>query len=107
MQSLAVGDIAPDLKLLFDIEPAAALRRRFAAEGALNRMDQEELAFFERVREAYLMLAADEPRRWRIIDADRLVEHVWEDVRREVMRVVDVKSTESTPISTAGSAVRS
>jgi dTMP kinase len=107
MQSLAVGDIAPDLKLLFDIEPAAALRRRFAAEGALNRMDQEALAFFERVRDAYLALAADDPGPWRIIGADRPVEQVWEDVRREVVRVVEMRSTETPPIRATGSAVRS
>jgi dTMP kinase len=107
MQLLAVGNVEPDVKFLLDLRPEHAMRRRYSAEGAVNRMDQEVLGFYQRVREAYLALAAADPSRWRIIDADRPVERVWEAVRREVLPVIESRSTETTPISGAAAAVRS
>lgn len=61
-------DFQPDLTLLFDLEPQAALVRRSAQRDA-DRFEAQELAFFARVRDAYLKRAAAEPTRFRIIDS--------------------------------------
>lgn len=61
-------DFQPDLTLLFDLEPQAALVRRSAQRDA-DRFEAQELAFFTRVRDAYLKRAAAEPARFRIIDS--------------------------------------
>ena len=47
-------------------------------------MDAEGEAFYERVRMAYLGIAAAEPARFRTIDADRSIEAIHEDVRAHV-----------------------
>jgi dTMP kinase len=70
---LATGGLAPELTLLFDL-PAAAARARGhspkrAARGGVDRLDAEELAFYERVREAFLSRARAAPERFRIIDS--------------------------------------
>jgi len=62
------ADLSPDCTVLLDLPVAAGLaraRRRAAAD----RFEQERSAFFERVRTRYLQLAAQEPRRFRVVDA--------------------------------------
>ncbi len=65
----ATFSIKPDLTLCLDIDPRAGLQRRASDQGGMNRLDAEPLAFHERVRAGYLVLAAEEPQRWRVIDA--------------------------------------
>lgn len=60
-------DVSPDRTLVFDLDPAVAYAR--ATAGGADRMEAEGLAFQERVRAAYLSLAAEEPERVRVVDA--------------------------------------
>ena len=62
------GDCWPDLTLLLDV-PAAQGLARAEKRSAKDRIEQEALAFFERVRTHYLAQAAAEPERFRVIDA--------------------------------------
>ncbi len=68
LQEFATYDLRPDLTLLLDLPVEVGLdRTRRRAEW--NRFeDTEEVAFFERVRAAYLALAAEEPDRFEIVD---------------------------------------
>ena len=72
--------LEPDLTLLFDLEPAAALaraqRRERTSSRDQNRFEQETLEFHGRVREAYLDLAKSYPRRIRLVDAAGSVDEV-------------------------------
>jgi len=62
------GDCWPELTLLLDV-PAAQGLARAEKRSAKDRIEQEALAFFERVRAHYLAQAAAEPTRFRVIDA--------------------------------------
>ncbi|MFZ8913215.1 MAG: dTMP kinase [Pseudomonadales bacterium] len=62
------GDCWPDLTLLLDV-PAAQGLARAEKRSAKDRIEQEALAFFERVRAHYLAQASAEPTRFRVIDA--------------------------------------
>lgn len=70
---LATGGLVPELTLLFDLPAAAARERghspRRAARGGVDRLDAEELAFYERVRQGFLARATADPGRFRIIDS--------------------------------------
>ena len=62
MQSLrdtVLGDFKPDLTLYLDLPPEIGLERA-RSRGALDRIEQESLAFFERTRARYLTLAEQE-----------------------------------------------
>lgn len=62
MQSLrdtVLGDFKPDLTLYLDLPPAIGLERA-RSRGALDRIEKESLAFFERTRTRYLELAAQD-----------------------------------------------
>lgn len=69
---IATGGLQPDLTLLFDLPVAEGLartRKRADTEAEPDRLDSESVAFHERVRQAYLRMAAAEPGRWRVVDA--------------------------------------
>lgn len=63
------GALRPDLTLLLDLPPALGLERAGRRNATRDRFESEQLAFFERVRAAYLRQAALHPRRYRVIDA--------------------------------------
>lgn len=67
LEQLTLDHFRPDLTLLFEL-PLAVARGRLAGR-PLDRIEQEDDAFFERVRTAYLERAAAEPERFRVIDA--------------------------------------
>ena len=68
----AIGGLMPDLTLYMDIGPEAGLARIQAAGAReVNRLDLESVAFHERVREGYRLLANRFPERIVTIDADR------------------------------------
>ncbi len=65
----------PDLTLLFDI-PVEVARQRLANNVALDRFEQEQGAFFENVRQAYLDRCKKNPQRFALIDASQTPEQV-------------------------------
>jgi dTMP kinase len=62
------GEFRPDKTLIFDLPVAAGLARA-GQRSSPDRFEQEDLTFFERVREAYLQRANAAPQRYAIIDA--------------------------------------
>lgn len=68
LEQFVQGDLRPDLTLLFDLPIEEGLKRA-AARGRLDRFEQEHQVFFQRVRDAYLAQAKQEPERFSIIDA--------------------------------------
>ncbi len=64
---LATRGIKPDLTILLDIPIAEGLARK--KRSSQDRFESEEIEFHNRVREGYLKLAAQEPKRWLVIDA--------------------------------------
>jgi dTMP kinase len=81
----ATGGLTPDLTFLLDIDVARGLSRRRQWGVEMNRLDLEEVAFHERVRQGYYELAHADVARWCIIDADRPVDAVQEDIRTVVL----------------------
>ena len=69
----------PDLTLWFDLPAEEAARRRAAARAA-DRFEQEDLAFFARVRSGYAARCAAAPQRFRRVDAAQPREAVWAEV---------------------------
>ncbi|MCM0045635.1 MAG: dTMP kinase [Burkholderiaceae bacterium] len=68
-------DLQPDLTLLFDV-PLAVARERLNRSRTLDKFEQEQDDFFERVRSVYLERAACSPQRVRVIDATRPIDDI-------------------------------
>jgi dTMP kinase len=64
----ATAGLRPDLVILLDIDPSAGLAR-VADRGPADRLEAESFSFHERVRYAFLDLAAADPRRYFVVDA--------------------------------------
>lgn len=67
LRDTVLRDFRPDLTLYLDIAPALGLQRA-RQRGELDRIEQQDLSFFERTRVRYLELAQNDPNT-RIIDA--------------------------------------
>lgn len=74
----------PDLIVLLDIDPKIGLERIPGRGEKLTRFEEEKLAFHERVRQGYLESAKEFPK-VAIVDANRSIEDVYKDVRKEVL----------------------
>ncbi|NWG53340.1 MAG: dTMP kinase [Hydrogenophilaceae bacterium] len=59
----------PHLTLVLDLDPKSGVRRSQGAQAGEDRFEKMDLAFHERVRAAFLSIAADEPQRCAVIDA--------------------------------------
>jgi len=79
VEQLVLNDLQPDLTLLFDI-PVRLGMSRVAERGEVDRFEVESMQFFERVRSAYLERAEADPGRFRVIDASKSEEDVWQQV---------------------------
>jgi dTMP kinase len=82
------GDLQPDLTLLFDI-PVEVARERLTKNVAqtniaLDKFEQEQSEFFDKVRNAYLARAQKHPARFKIIRA----EHTLEEVKVNLQKIV-------------------
>jgi dTMP kinase len=73
-----LGTTTPDFTLYLDIDPVIGLERA-RVRGELDRIEQEQLAFFQRTRARYLDIANAEPN-IAIIDASRTVAEVQQQI---------------------------
>lgn len=71
--------LQPDLTLLFDV-PVEVSVTRLAAARAPDKFERESAEFFRRIRNGYLARAQAQPQRFRLIDGNRPLDTVREDV---------------------------
>jgi dTMP kinase len=79
LEKLVQGELQPTLTIWFDLPAAMAAQRRAQAREA-DRFEQQDLAFFERVREAYAARAHAMPGRFARIDASLARDAVWQQI---------------------------
>ncbi len=80
LHRIATGDVWPDLTLVID-RPVEAGLARARARGRADRMEQQDVAFHERVRQGFLELAARNPERVRIIDGTQSIDEIAAAIR--------------------------
>lgn len=79
IHDLAIG-MEPDLTLILDMDPEAALSRGLARNSGEDRFEEFGLSFQKALRDGFRALAAQNPDRCHLIDAGRAAEEVAEDV---------------------------
>ncbi|WP_432907729.1 dTMP kinase [Micromonospora matsumotoense] len=88
LSSWATGGLKPDLVVLLDVDPRTGLSRVAARNQGADRLEAESVAFHERVRYAFLDLAANDPKRYLVLDAARPVEEIAGLVGRRVQELL-------------------
>lgn len=78
--------LQPDLTLLFDI-PIEIARQRLSNNVSLDRFEQEQGAFFERVRQAYLNRSQQHPERYVVIQAEQSMDEVKKRLEKIIERL--------------------
>lgn len=89
LNTLACGEIRPDLTILIDCDAATGLeraRRRINASSGPReeRFELEALAFHQRVRDGYRELASREPARFLMIDGSDSIDQIAGNIARHV-----------------------
>lgn len=79
LNSLATGDIKPDLTFVFDVSTEVAQKR---VGDEKDRMESAGMEFHKKVRYGYLEIAKQEPDRVKVIDANNGIDKVFEDTKR-------------------------
>lgn len=87
LNRFAIGSCRPHLTVLIDLDPRIGLERARGRE-LFDRIENESLAFHDRVRRGYLALAKREPRRIRIVDGNQPLEAVTDAIWSHVQRVL-------------------
>jgi len=88
LEDYVQGQLRPDLTLLFDLPVVSGLSRA-GKRSAPDRFESETASFFEKVRAAYLAIAASYPERFAVIDADARPEQVSARVRDRIAAFLD------------------
>ena len=79
-------DLQPDLTLFFDV-PVEVARQRLSNNVSLDRFEQEQADFFERVRAGYHKRVKENPPRYAVIDAAQSLEQVKQQLGAIVARI--------------------
>jgi dTMP kinase len=97
LNSWATGGRTPDLTILLDMPPEAGLGRR--ARSA-DRLEAEPLEFHHRVRAGFLALARAEPSRYLVLDANRPVDEISQEIKHRIREILPDPVPHATEAST-------
>jgi dTMP kinase len=91
LDSWIVGNIMPDVTILLDAPPKIGLARAKKRE-VHDRIEQEQIDFFERVREGYLARAKADAKRFKVIDATQSLAAVHGEIKLLLDKLIQEKS---------------
>ncbi len=80
----ATDGLVPDLTFYIDVPVSVGIARKQSDQ--VNRLDQKEIAYHEKVRAGFLKLAKAEPSRWVVVDGTQQVELVQKEIRARVTK---------------------
>lgn len=89
LNKLATRGLKPDITFLVDVPVMVGYQRK--EKGKLDRMEQEEVKFHERVRNGYLRLARRAPGRIKVVAGEREPMEIQKEIRLLVDRMLERK----------------
>ena len=97
INQFAVGNVMPDLTIVIDVPTEVSLARiRQRASDLPDRMERENIEFYEKVRAGYLVLAKGLPERFVVIDGtkreDAIEKLIWDAVQERLIDVAKPKA---------------
>jgi len=90
--------LKPDMTLLFDLPVEIGLQRatdrnnRLDQPSAADRFERENIDFHRRIRDGYLNILKNDPGRFRLIDANRDIKVIQQEVRRHVGDFINLQN---------------
>lgn len=85
LNEMACAGVKPDVTIVLDCAPSIGLKRANArmggnSENREDRFEQEAITFHEKVRKGFLKIAAKEPERVRVVNAEREIPLIHKDI---------------------------
>ena len=87
LEAWVQGDLQPDATLLFDV-PVGISMTRLASAREPDKFEREDAKFFEKLRQAYLTRAKENPARFHVINANQALEKVKSEVNKILEEIV-------------------
>ena len=87
------GDLRPDYTLLLDADVDVGLARA-KKRTALDRFENETVAFFNRVRQTYLERAKADPKRYRLFNAEQALPLLQQDLLEVLVAIIGYQPTD-------------
>jgi dTMP kinase len=85
----AVGNVMPDLTIVIDVPMEVSLARlRQRASDVPDRMERENIGFYKKIREGYLVLAKGMPERFAVIDGTKTEEAIEKKIWAEIQKLL-------------------
>ena len=88
LYKIAAGDFKPDLTIILDIDSEIGLKRSLARNACAAeqevRFENIDISFHQRLRQGYLEIAKSEPERCVVLDANKSIE----DLHQDIIKVV-------------------
>lgn len=79
LESWVQGELQPDITILFDV-PVEVSMERLASARTPDKFEREGKTFFEKLRQVYLQRAKNDPHRFRVINANKSLDEVKNEV---------------------------
>ena len=99
MERVTIGDLKPDLTIILDIPVEIGMKRAAArrGSGAPDRFEAESIKFHQDLRDAYRQIAAGDPQRCVLIDANADTEtvaaRIWKALRDHLFAIPTTAGT--------------
>jgi len=84
INNMVASKCRPNLVFIIKVDAEVGLKRARSARGKIDRIEQEKIEFHNRVQDYYLKRAIDNPKTHRIIDGNKKILEVYEDIKTEV-----------------------
>ena len=88
LYKIAAGDFKPDLTIILDIDPEIGLKRSFARNAVAAeqevRFENIDISFHHRLRQGYLEIAKSDPERCVVLDANKSIEELHQNIIKVV-----------------------
>ncbi|HTJ79314.1 MAG TPA: dTMP kinase [Rariglobus sp.] len=89
INQFAVGNVMPNLTVIIDVPTELGLKRiRQRASDLPDRMERENIDFYDKVREGYLLLAKSMPKRFLVIDGSKTEDEVEHDIWHGLQKIL-------------------
>ncbi|MEO0083995.1 MAG: dTMP kinase [candidate division WOR-3 bacterium] len=85
LNKFAVGNIKPDLTILVDVPVDIGLQRTEQRSANINRLENEQVEFHQRIRQAYLNLAKKAPKKIIVFDGTKPEDVLHQEIKEKVI----------------------
>ncbi len=87
LNRLVTKGIRPNLTILLDVDVETGLTRK-AAHATMDRFEKEALSFHQKIKDAYVKLSQEDPKRFFVVDGKREQSAIQETIRQKVEKLI-------------------